>query len=503
MDRLAPWLIPLVLAGCASEAAAPVMPAGFGGAAAPAPTAAPVATPAAATPSNTPRATPTITPTPGTGAMAAPGPGAAPTEPAAPGGPAAADPAATDPAAPGAMDPACRGIPIEGLVYSPGGTELPNKCMPFHATTNNPYAVRCIDAWPWYKTGFPGDEFCILPPPPDKGIQYGVHPQGKMWFEQVSKGDLSGYEGLSDEWLMEDGDEEQMNYQTSTTNTAEQNYYRTYARMRRGSHHMIVSSMELSDQETWGSASTGLTSLQLPGAQRPDENQPKSLEKPDEDKGLYRRLPAMAPVSFNMHHFNAAGEPIMKEAWTNLWWESDATIELRDILGLEFSQTAGLAVEPGQTVDLHYSWDISSAFRIVNIFGHRHAWTTNFSVWVEKPDGVNEIIYQSWYWLDEPTYRYDSQTMNPTPEPEKRLDAAHSGILMTVPGTKLHFNCHIEYTDARAASEKSPVTPAENGTLRFANEAFTAEMCIMFGQTTGAMLIGPSIDSSPLPAFTK
>jgi hypothetical protein len=303
---------------------------------------------------------------------------------------------------------------------------------------------------------------------------------------------------------MQDGEEEQLNYQTSTTNDAQQNYYRTYARMRRGSHHMIVSSMNVGDMESWGPANTGLTSLQLPGAQRPDENQPKSLEKPDEDKGLYRTLPANAPVSFNMHHFNAAGEPIMKEAWTNLWWESDATIPLRDILGLEFSQTAGLAVEPGQIVDLHYSWPISSRFRIVNLFGHRHAWTTSFTAWVEKQDGSIMPIYQSYDWMDEPTYRYDSQTTNPTPvAPEQFVDAAHSGILMTEPGTKLHFNCHIEYTDERAAQEMSPVTPAENGTLRFANEAFTAEMCILFGQTTDGMLIGPSQDTSPLPDFAQ
>ena len=80
----------------------------------------------------------------------------------------------------------CRGFSFDGLVYSPGGDVLPNKCMPFHPTTNNPYAVRCVDAWPWYATEFPGDDFCILPPDPDKGVQYGVHPQGREWFAQVS-----------------------------------------------------------------------------------------------------------------------------------------------------------------------------------------------------------------------------------------------------------------------------------------------------------------------------
>ena len=126
------------------------------------------------------------------------------------------------------QDPAsCRGFPFEGIKYSPGGSVLPNTCMPFHPTTNNPYAVRCVDVWPWYKTQYPGDEFCILPPPPDKGIGYGVHPQGQKWFEQVSAGDMSGYNNLSTEWTMEDGEEEQKNYQTQANNPMDAQYYRT------------------------------------------------------------------------------------------------------------------------------------------------------------------------------------------------------------------------------------------------------------------------------------
>ena len=117
-------------------------------------------------------------------------------------------------------DPAsCRGFSFDNLVYSPGGSVLPNTCMPFHPTTNNPYAVRCVDVWPWYKTQYPGDEFCILPPPPDKGIGYGVHPQGKKWFDQVSTGDMSGYDNSLDRMDHGRRQEEQKNYQTQPTTT--------------------------------------------------------------------------------------------------------------------------------------------------------------------------------------------------------------------------------------------------------------------------------------------
>jgi hypothetical protein len=403
----------------------------------------------------------------------------------------------------GANDPAaCRGFSFENLIYSPGGSVLPNKCEPYNPTTNNPYAVRCVDAWPWYKTKFPGDQFCILPPPPDKGVQYGVHPQGKKWFEQVSKQDLSGYNGVSEQWLMKDGEEEQANYTTTADNAQPNNYYRHYARMRPGSHHMIVSVQESPGaQEAWGPATmTGLTGgVSLPGAQRPDENTPKSLEKPMEDAGLFAKLPATPSIVFNMHHFNASGQEILKEAWTNLWWETDAKIEMHGILGLEIGQVITLAVPQNTVQDLHYSWNITQPIRLVEVFGHRHAWTSNFVAWIEEA-GKNEIIYQSFKWLDEPTYRYDSMTMNPVPAPAQKTDGATSGVRTLMPGQKLHFNCHIEFTDARAKSEGAPM-PSEIGTLRFANEAFNAEMCILFGSTAAVALSQPAVDTSPLPDF--
>jgi hypothetical protein len=398
----------------------------------------------------------------------------------------------------------CRGFSFDSLIYSPGGTTLPNTCEPFHATLNNPYAVRCVDAWPWYDSGFPGDEFCILPPPPDKGIQYGVHPQGKDWFAQVSTGDMSGYENPTDAFVMSSGEEEERNYATGAPNELERNFYRNNVRMRAGSHHMIVSTTSGAEpQEVWSAASAGglRSGTGLPGAQRPDENNPKSLEKPTEDAGYYSTIPARPGVTFNMHHFNASDDTTLKEAWTNLWWEEDARVRGYGILGLNVAQVLTLNVQAGQTVDLHYAWNISEQIRVVSLFGHRHARTTNFSSWVEKPGGDTEIVYQSFDWFDEPTYRYDSLTENPVPQPDTLRDGAKSGIFMLEPGDKLHFNCRIQFTEERAASEGAPSPTTIPGGLRFANQAFTAEMCILFGQSAAVSLESPPVSTSPLPSF--
>jgi hypothetical protein len=39
--------------------------------------------------------------------------------------------------------------------------------------------------------------------------------------------------------------------------------------------------------------------------------------------------------------------------------------------------------------------------------------------------------------------------------------------------------------------------------LRFANEAFTAEMCILFGSTAAVELAKPVVNSSKLPDFAS
>lgn len=394
---------------------------------------------------------------------------------------------------------------VIGAMYSPGGTVLPFPCDPFHPTTNNPYAVRCVDAWAHYDTGFPGDDFCILPPPPDKGFQYGVHPQGKDWYAQVSTGDMSGYMNPPAEFVLPSGGEVERNYYTSTDNTTEVNFYRNYPRMRAGSHHMIVVADAKNAQlEVWGPGSPGglFSGTGLPGAQRPDENAPKSLEKPAEDAGYYSVMPANTGVTFDMHHFNATAENILKEAWTNIWFEDDATKRVSGLRGLDLIQVATMAIQPGQTVDYHYLLSAPTRTRIVTLFGHRHAWTTNFSAWIDKGAGDLEILYQSFNWYDEPTYRYDSLTMNPVPDFGALTDGAATGVRWLEPGQNLHFNCRIQYTDARAAAVNAPIRPAENGTLGFANEAFTAEMCILFGQTAeGPALNAPAIAVTPLPDF--
>jgi hypothetical protein len=228
------------------------------------------------------------------------------------------------------------------------------------------------------------------------------------------------------------------------------------------------------------------------------------MDIPEEDVGLYSPISANVTVVYNMHHFNPTDKPILKEAWQNMWFAEEATRELGGVSGLPFDQVAGVFAQPGQIVDFHYATTAPADVRIVSLFGHRHAWTTNFSVWVQRGGMLAadpEIIYQSFDWFDEPTYQYNSEVKNPVAAWKNRSDGAHSGILNLKAGDELHFNCHIEYTAERAKEENSPVTPEENGPLRFANEAFTAEMCILFGSAVGSN--GSPARAGAAPDFAK
>jgi hypothetical protein len=413
----------------------------------------------------------------------------------------------------------CQGIPLVGLRYSPGGNVLPNKCAPFDPTTNNPYAVRCIDAMPTFKTAYPGDQYCILPPPPDQGIQVGLHPQGQSYWDQMWAGDFTGYDNPSADWVLQPGQELTQNYHGSADNPDAHNYYRTYFRMRSGSHHNIITlnnnspplpdgwipltgaGMEASPA-IFNSTQGSLLGI-LGGQERPDDGSPVTLDKPPEDSGYYLSWPATPGIVFNMHHFNPTARPELREGWVNIWWETDATKLENWYMGIDSNEAKSMNIAPGSVVDLHYSWLIpagSKPIRLIRVFGHRHFWTTSFTSWIERAaGGAPEIVYQSFDWYNMPTYRYDSLAQNPVPNAATHSDGAASGIVTLNAGDKLHFNCHIEYTDQRAATNSQAPMPEAAGNLRFKNEVFGGEMCIQYGNWTGSELMFPSADPSPLP----
>jgi hypothetical protein len=365
----------------------------------------------------------------------------------------------------------CKGFEVRGLKYSPGGDALPNKCAPFDNVENNPYAIRCIDADPSYKSGFSGDEFCVLPPDPAKGTQVHVGP--------------ADYAKVSPEFLMQPGEEKVEFYYVNAGTTEDHYYYRTNLRMRAGSHHMIirVQSDDHADgfameQDLLGTlrADTA-TNRSFGGAQRPDEDRPAGLAVPPENADIGELLSAGQQFSFNLHHFNLSQTPTLREVWVNIWYKPKSEIK-RQIQGISIvGNPRDLMIPAGEHRVLHYKCPVTAPVRLITLNGHRHASTARFGAWVvRKADGSNQDVYESFDYNDMPTYQYDTLSKNPVPSVEGRRDGATSGMLELNAGDELHFVCD--------------VTNKLDQPLKFANEVETGEMCILFGTRTGGALCG-------------
>jgi hypothetical protein len=363
----------------------------------------------------------------------------------------------------------CKGFEVKGMRYSPGGDTLPNTCAPFDNLRNNPYAIRCIDADANYHSGFPGDEFCILPPSPDQGTQVHVGPDS--------------YTNVPPEFLMQPGEEKVEYYYTNAITTEEHYYYRNNLRMRAGSHHMIIRVMSddhkdgfSMEQDLVGAlrADTA-TNRSFGGSQRPDTDRPEGiLAVPPENADMGELLEVGQQFSFNLHHFNVTQQPTLREAWVNIWYKDKSEIKRR-IQGISIiGNPSDLNIPAGEHRVLHYSCPVSSPVRVVTLNGHRHASTSRFGAWVVRKDGTKQSVYESFNYNDMPTYQYDTLSTNPTPDLDRQIDGATSGLLELDAGDQLHFVCD--------------VTNKLQQPLHFANEVNTGEMCILFGTRSGGAL---------------
>jgi hypothetical protein len=363
----------------------------------------------------------------------------------------------------------CKGFEVTGLKFSPGGDVLPNTCAPFDNLRNNPYAIRCVDADASYHTGFGGDDFCVLPPPADKGTQVHVGP--------------SDYDHIAAEFLMQPGEEKVEYFYLNSTTTEDHSYYRTNLRMRAGSHHMIIRVQSDDHVDGWSAEQDLLGTLRADtatnrsfgGSQRPDEDRPAgTLAVPPENADMGEMLQAGQQFAFNLHHFNLTTGPILREAWVNVWYKPQSEIK-RQIQGISIvGNPRDLNIPAHEHRVLHYRCPVTGPVRIITLNGHRHASTTRFGAWVVRANGTTQSVYESFNYNDMPTYQFDSLSKNPVPSVENQTDGASTGLLELNAGDQLNFVCD--------------VTNKLDQSLHFANEVETGEMCIMFGTRTGTEL---------------
>jgi hypothetical protein len=365
-----------------------------------------------------------------------------------------AQPMATTPPTGSAMTPlpvAGSGAmpPNQGTVPEPTGDPVAAPPEPMDSITSD----ECMLA-----TGQPGDDLCILAPPPDQGFQIHIGP--------------SDYDNPEPQYVLEPGVEDTSNFPATATNATEVYFYRRQYRMRPGSHHMILTQTSASGATFGGRriATANISSDYPAGGVSAPEN---------EDVGI--PLPARANVNVSLHSINVTDKPLIREIWVNFWYR-DAAKVTEEAQQLFASGDVGFAIQPGQDTILGpYRCNIQAPGRMLWFYGHRHASNVRFSAWRVRGT-QRDLFYEGYHWEEPVTLEYASTIQNPVPDPVKKIDGGFSGILEVTPGDQLEWECH--------------VINMQDAVLRFTNETYLGEMCIM-----DAELVGTSCTSAGAGGF--
>jgi hypothetical protein len=289
-------------------------------------------------------------------------------------------------------------------------------------------------------TQWAGDEYCIKPPPADKGFQIHIGP--------------TDYDNPDPKYLNQPGTETNENFPATSGNSSEIYYYVRQYRMRPGSHHLILNA-----------GSSGFGGRRLGGTQNLSRDNPEKGVIPPEDQGVGIKLGASTALNVNLHYVNFSDKPMLKEAWVNVWYR-----DAKDVTepANEMYSFAPINIAAKSHVILHGVCPITQAGRILSHYGHRHANNLRFTTWRER-GGKQELIYEDFDWKEPLTLQYSSTVTNKPPDAANKIAGGWSGMLDLVPGDNVVFECEI-------------VNNTDH-TFRGANEAEDDEMCILIGDT--------------------
>jgi hypothetical protein len=350
-----------------------------------------------------------------------------------------------EPTAPSpSTDPGAAGAPA----MPPGGNAQPTPVKP--TGTPEPTAPGkplAMDEC-GLNTGYAGDEYCILPPPADKGFQLHVGP--------------SNYDSPEAKYIMQPGTESTDDFRVTSGNDKQIYFYYRQFRMRPGSHHNIVS---LTSGGGFGMGRRIGTSNSLA------EDSPKGAVIAPENEGVAIAMDANVPINVSLHSNNFGDKPSLREVWINFWYK-DPNEVTEKVSQMFQSGDMTFAVQPHQdTVLGPYRCNINGDGRMLWFYGHRHANNQRFSAWRIR-GGQRELFYEGLNWEEPIVLEYSSTVMNRVPDRDKGVEGGWSGILDMKAGDVLEWECH--------------VVNKTDGVLRFTNETFTGEMCIMDAELVGA-----------------
>lgn len=289
------------------------------------------------------------------------------------------------------------------------------------------------------KTKYQGDEYCILPPPAEKGFQLHIGP--------------TNYDSPEAKYLLQPGEENVVNLTTTSGNDKDVEYYFRQYRMRPGSHHVILNA----------------NGKRIGGTQNLARDQPANGIIPPENEGVGLPLAARVMISANMHFYNFTDKPLIRELWTNYWYKEPGTV--KETAKSIFSMTGVTAAVAHSHVVVGASCPVQGDGRALSLYGHRHLSNVRFSIW-HNSGGKKDLVFEDYDSEHPGVLEFNSLTTNPAPNPATKTVGGASGILNLKSGDTLDFECEI----------------VNNTDKNFygANEASDDDMCILVGDTVGS-----------------
>jgi hypothetical protein len=300
-------------------------------------------------------------------------------------------------------------------------------------------------------TGHDGDELCIAPP--DRALGFQIH-YGPNGYDEPTKRPF----------MLAPGEELTECFNVRAPNSGEVYLKGYHARMRPGSHHMVVRASTTLRPDGFGACASGTEARMLVGSSTSVRDFPEPNIVVPENDGMAMKLPPNAQLTFDMHYINTTNEPILREAWVNFVYIDAAQVKtLADPLFLIGPMDP---IPPRTTRNTKGSCSVPAKLRIVELHGHYHAHTVRFSAW-KVSAGQRSLIHESYDWHEPASLFYDSGHRNLAPDPVAKRAGGHNGVLEFAPGDRFEFECE--------------VVNDSNASLPFVNEVHTGEMCIASG----------------------
>ena len=319
-----------------------------------------------------------------------------------------------------------------------------------------------INGWTGYvapphcqaSTGFAGDDAALCAPDPEKGMQLHYGPAGSA--------DIA-------RWVIEPGKESMECLFVRAPSTADLYIGQMIGRSRPGAHHLQLSyataaddSMPEGEVDRCGNMiqTQFIAIAQTPELDVPDLATPRPPAASDagglDFEGSATRIQAGRMFELTVHFLNTGSEPLLKEAWVNLYYRTAAEVA-RPLEPITMIST-GINVPPlSSGVVFRRSCSTATPRTIKYLQGHSHKGMRRFTAW-QHAAATNSLtkVYENYDPVEPATLLYSSLSTNPQPNPDLELAGGTSGPLELAAGDSIVWECEFDNPTAQAVIDGGP-----------------------------------------------